>query len=231
MPKQIRPVAVDGAIITKCGLGVIAGECKRAGLVLPETAMRWGYVVTTFKRPRIDESGSNLDQNLDHADLDPIQIDPDMGGDIPRRLLSMLRRNPLISRRLLADELNISERKIRDSLKILKDSGVIVRQGPDHGGIWRISHIGGNTKRNDTINTPRNEVANEVVSEHREVVNGVVKTVLEAIKTKPGIKKPELQKITGKSHATIERAVDLLKKLSEIEYRGSDKTGGYYAVE
>ena len=213
------------------GLGVIAGECKRAGLVLPETAMRWGYVVTTFKRPRIDESGSNLDQNLDHADPYPIQIDPDTGGDIPRRLLSTLRKNPLISRKLLADELNISERKIRDSLKILKDSGVIVRQGPDHGGIWRISHIVGNAKRNDTINTPRDEVANEVVSEHREVVNEVVKTVLEAIKTKPGIKKPELQKITGKSHATIERAVDLLKKLSEIEYRGSDKTGGYYAVE
>jgi len=166
-------------------------------------------------------------RNLDHADPDPIQIDPDVGGDIPRQLLSTLRKNPLISRRLLADELNVSERKIRDSLKVLKDSGVIVRQGPDHGGIWRISHIGGNTKRNDTINTPRNEV----VSERREVVNEVVKTVLEAIKTKPGIKKPELQKITGKSHATIERAVDLLKKLSEIEYRGSDKTGGYYAVE
>ena len=32
---------------------------------MPETVKRWGYVVTTFKRPRIDESGSNLDQNLD----------------------------------------------------------------------------------------------------------------------------------------------------------------------
>ena len=117
--------------------------------MLPETAMRWGYVVTTFKRPRIDESGSNLDQNLDHADPDPIQIDPDVGGDIPRRLLSTLRKNPLISRKLLADELNVSERKIRDSLKILRDSGVIVRQGPDHGGIWRISHIGGNTSKRE----------------------------------------------------------------------------------
>jgi predicted HTH transcriptional regulator len=210
------------------------------------------------------ESGSNLDQNLDHADPDPIQIDPDVGGNIPNRLLSTLRRNPLISRKLLAVELNVSERKIRDSLKILKDSGVIVRQGSDHGGIWRISHIVTKTKRRDTINIPQNEavnepvngsgdtingtinkrhevvnganeVVNEVVNGHREVVNEavneVVKTVFEAIKTKPGIKKPELQKITGKSHATIERAVDLLKKLSEIEYRGSDKTGGYYAVK
>jgi len=59
----------------------------------------------------------------------------------------------------------------------------------------------------------------------------VAKTVFEAIKTKPGIKKPDLQTITGKSHATIERTVDLLKKLFEIEYRGSSKTGGYYAVK
>ena len=89
--------------------------------------------------------------------------------------------------------------------------------------------------RHDEVVNGSNEVVNEVVSGHREVVNKavneVVKTVLEAIKTKPGIKKPELQTITGKSHATIERAVDLLKKLSEIEYRGSDKTGGYYAVK
>ncbi len=141
------------------GLGVIAGECKRAGLALPATAMRWGYVVTTFKRPRIDESGSNLDQNLDHADPDSVQIDPDVGGDIPCQLLSTLRKNPLISRRLLADELNVSERKIRDSLKALKDSGVIIRQGPDHGGIWRISHIGGNTSKREAAHQVAHDVA------------------------------------------------------------------------
>lgn len=91
--------------------------------------------------------------------------------------------------------------------------------------------INGTMNRHDEVVNGSNEVVNEVVSGHREVENEVAKTVLEAIKTKPGIKKPELQKITGKSHATIERAVDLLKKLSEIEYRGSDKTGGYYAVK
>ena len=91
--------------------------------------------------------------------------------------------------------------------------------------------INGTMNRHDEVVNGSNEVVNEVVSGRREVENEVAKTVLEAIKTKPGIKKPELQKITGKSHATIERAVDLLKKLSEIEYRGSDKTGGYYAVK
>lgn len=72
---------------------------------------------------------------------------------------------------------------------------------------------------------------NEVANDPREVVNEVAKTVLAAIQAKPGIKKPELQAIVGKSHATIERTVDLLKRLSKIEYRGSDKTGGYYALK
>jgi len=95
--------------------------------------------------------------------------------------------------------------------------------------------INGTINQHDEVVNGSNEVVNEVVRGHREVVNKavneVVKTVLEAIKTKPGIKKPELQTITGKSHATIERTVDLLKKLFEIEYRGSSKTGGYYAVK
>ena len=106
---------------------------------MPVTTVRWGFAVTTFRRPKIDASGSNLDQDLDRADPDPIQIDSCPDGNLARRLLSTIRRNPLISRKLLAIELSVSERKIRDSLKILKDSGVIARQGPDHGGIWRIS--------------------------------------------------------------------------------------------
>ena len=203
--------------------------------MLPETAMRWGYVVTTFKRPRIDESGSNLDQNLDHADPDPIQIDPDVGGDIPCRLLSTLRKNPLISRKLLADELNVSERKIRDSLKILRDSGVVVRQGPDHGGIWRISRI---IVTDTTVKHGTNEVikgGNKGGKSSHDPINGrgeaIIEVINEAIKTKPGINKPCLIKAVGKSRATVERAIAALVVAQKIEHRGSKKTGGYYAVE
>ena len=75
---------------------------------------------------------------LDRGDPDLIQIDPD---SFTQKLLQTIRRNPLISRKLLAVELNASERKIRESLKNLKDSGFVIRQGPDHGGIWRVSRL------------------------------------------------------------------------------------------
>ena len=51
----------------------------------------------------------------------------------------------------------------------------------------------------------------------------------DAIKIQPGVKKVELVKIIGKSKPTIERAIALLKQQGRIEYRGSKKTGGYYA--
>ena len=54
-------------------------------------------------------------------------------------------------------------------------------------------------------------------------------TINDAIKNRPGVKKVELVKIIGKSKPTIERAIALLKQQGRIEYRGSKKTGGYYA--
>ena len=165
-------------------------------------------------------------------------------------MLSTLRKNPLISRKLLADELNVSERKIRDSLKILKDSGVIVRQGPDHGGIWRISHTVSNAKRNDTINTPRNEVANGPVNGSAATINGTIRrqndTINGTINSSDGTIKQRLfsmiiqtegqkrESLAARFSVSLRTVARLLSELDQerkIIYRGSKKTGGYYAVE
>ena len=87
---------------------------------MPRTEKCGGSVVTTFKRPKIGDKVENLDQDLDCGDPDLVQIDPD---SFTQKLLQTIRRNPLVSRKLLAVELNASERKIRDSLKNLKESG------------------------------------------------------------------------------------------------------------
>ena len=63
-----------------------------------------------------------------------------------------------------------------------------------------------------------------------ETINDVINDAInDAIKNRPGVKKVELVKIIGKSKPTIERAIALLKQQGRIEYRGSKKTGGYYA--
>ena len=64
------------------------------------------------------------------------------------------------------------------------------------------------------------------LSPSSETINDAIS---DAIKSRPGVKNVELVKIIGKSKPTIERAIALLKQQGLIEYRGSKKTGGYYA--
>lgn len=65
---------------------------------------------------------------------------------------------------------------------------------------------------------PINDAINDAISE----------AINEAIKRTPGINKPKLVKLLGKSKATVERAIFELIASSRIEHRGSNKTGGYY---
>lgn len=100
----------------------------------------------------------------------------------------------------------------------------IVRQGPDHGGIWRISR---RIAPNDVLKTGTSEVINKGRTGTVEVINEVIK---EAIKNELGINKPRLVLLVRKSRATVERAIVALVAAGKIEHRGSKKTGGYYAI-
>ena len=62
------------------------------------------------------------------------------------------------------------------------------------------------------------------------VEKGILFAINEAIKDSPGINKPKLIKLFGKSRATVERAIAELVSASRIEHRGSNKTGGYYPL-
>ena len=49
------------------------------------------------------------------------------------------------------------------------------------------------------------------------------------IRLNPGFKRKDISTISGKSLPTIARHIDVLTEDGLIEYRGSRKTGGYYA--
>lgn len=59
-------------------------------------------------------------------------------------------------------------------------------------------------------------------------VKGVLKDVFEIIKNNPGIQKPSIAAHIGKSEATAKRYLKQLVERNLIEYKGSDRTGGYY---
>ena len=64
-----------------------------------------------------------------------------------------------------------------------------------------------------------------------EPVNDVLKDILEFIKSNPGIKKTAIITHVGKSKATLTRYLKQLVEQNLIEYKGSNKTGGYYPKE
>ena len=72
------------------------------------------------------------------------------------------------------------------------------------------------------------EAVCEVVNPSDEVVNSVDEVVNEVVKSHPGLRKPELVPLVGKSRATVERALASLISSGRIEFRGAPKNGGYY---
>jgi ATP-dependent DNA helicase RecG len=90
---------------------------------------------------------------------------------------------------------------------------------------------------NEVVNGPH-EVVNEVVSEadnkpdnkpdnNRTLDNIIV----EVVRRSPGINRAGVAMSVGKGKSVVAEAVARLKALGLIEYRGSKKTGGYYAVK
>jgi ATP-dependent DNA helicase RecG len=72
-----------------------------------------------------------------------------------------------------------------------------------------------------------NEGINEGISEG---VNEGVNELLESIRNDPGRRVPQLSDSLGIPTKTIERWIANLKRQGSIEYRGSKRSGGYYAI-
>ena len=82
---------------------------------------------------------------------------------------------------------------------------------------------------NETIKPPSETIKppNETINCGRETINETIKSL---IARNPGIAGTAIVSAIDKSRASIMRAIAQLKKDGLIEYRGSKKTGGYYAI-
>ena len=106
---------------------------------------------------------------------------------------------------------------------ILRDYGTGTVELEDAGIAVRMN------VRRDTV--PSGEAVNpKCVTEksNGEAVNEVVNQIYLAIKSNPGVRKPQLLKIVATSRATAERSIAQLRHLNKVEFRGASKTGGYY---
>ena len=163
-------------------------------------------------------------------------------------VLILLKSSSKMSIDIMASKLLLSRNAVAKQLAKLKRKGAVRRVGAANGGYWEVvsdtingtinqgdDTINGTINRGDgPINEPVNdsrEIVNEPVNGTGETVNETVNEIEKLVVTRPGIKLVEIVRLSKKSRATIARGISFLKDHGQIEYRGSDKTGGYYAVK
>ena len=82
------------------------------------------------------------------------------------------------------------------------------------------------TKGDDSVNEGVNGYVNGDVTS----LKGVLKDIYLIVLNNPEIKIAQVAELRGKSESTVWKQLNELTKKGIIEYRGSDKTGGYYPV-
>ena len=102
-----------------------------------------------------------------------------------------------------------------------------IRQAKDAAG--QVAGNGGlNGGLNGLVNCVVNCVVNGDVNGDVTSLKGVLKDIYLIVLNNPGIKIAQVAELRGKSESTVWKQLNELTKKGIIEYRGSDKTGGYY---
>ena len=128
-------------------------------------------------------------------------------------------RNPLIfglfTRMSLVEQVASGIPRMRDEMR---KAGLPEPEFTTDGGFFTVSFK--RSEDNDTTNGTTNGTINS-----KEAVEVII---FELIKSKEGITVSNIVESIGKSRRTVMRYLDILKKANKIEFRGGNKTGGYY---
>ncbi len=63
---------------------------------------------------------------------------PNKLSEAVRNTLSVISADPAVTSRELAERLDVSDRTIREHIKILKEVGLLIREGSNKSGCWKI---------------------------------------------------------------------------------------------
>lgn len=220
------------------GLGLIGEEMARAGLPMPVVEEGRGYVTATFARP----GGGQAWAASGPGDPETIQKRARKGAEgnaeLRERLIQAVRFNPGLPRKLLAEELGMSERQIRKILQELREIGIIVRQGADRGGRWVVTEIVGEKGLVTGGESGLDGVEkNTLKSGLKSSLNGGLKSGLNAtdrqlvvlLANESSATIPRMQAVLGLSRNGVKKALSRLKTAGVVRREGPDR-GGHWVV-
>jgi ATP-dependent DNA helicase RecG len=129
--------------IERWGSGIkrIHDECAASGVKVEFNRLKTGFVVV-FYRPKWEE-GEGIEKGGQTGGQTGGQRKGVILSDKQKKILEILKKKPRISRKELAEELNINTSAIQKHLIKLKEAGYIKRIGPDFGGHWEAQEIKG----------------------------------------------------------------------------------------
>ena len=118
--------------IEKVGTGTedIINKCREYGLKTPEFYQEKDFRVVIW---RVNEEGDPKRSNDDPTTYQGVPTDEE-------KLLEVIKETPSISRAELSKRLKISERQVRKITDLLREKGVLIREG-GNSGKWVINKI------------------------------------------------------------------------------------------
>jgi len=122
-------VKVTKQNLKKMGTGFdrIRKICKKENTPFPEITFNENYFYTLFQ-PSLEYA-----QIARTTEKVTEKVTENQG-----RILELIRKDKTITAKRLSHSIGISERKIKENLKKLKEKRLLQRVGPDKGGFWEI---------------------------------------------------------------------------------------------
>ena len=114
---------------------------------------------------------------------------------------------------------------VNDGILLRTKSGKLTMSKDYRKLVSEITHHGG---RNGDVNGEINGEINGGINGEVKTLSGSLKDVYMIVKANPGIKIKKVAELRRKSESTVGKQLTELKKKGVIEYRGANKTGGYY---
>jgi ATP-dependent DNA helicase RecG len=124
--------------LEKWGTGTlrIIEACQEQGLDEPTREHRSGYVVVTFKRPKLD---NGISQKTSQKTAKTSQK---TSQKIKFGIIEYLKMHPTATRKELVDGIEgATVYSIKYNLSILRTKGIISHSGPNKGGRWVVNDV------------------------------------------------------------------------------------------
>ena len=107
-------------------------ECKAHGILPPSFEERQGWMVVTFRAPIAPvEAGGGPEGGTEKSSEKSREKSSE-------KILDLVRQNPAVSAREIAEALGLTSRAVEKQLGKLKKEGRLKRIGPDKGGHWEV---------------------------------------------------------------------------------------------